>query len=67
MEECLIPKSNQVSTPIPMNEMRTYKQKENAICKLISDSETPLGTGFFFVKQKLKIKQSNFYLLVIMF
>ena len=47
MEEALIPKSNQVSTPIPMNEMSTYKQKENAICKLISDSGTPLGTGFF--------------------
>ena len=47
MENYQILESNQVSTPIPMNEMRTYKQKENAICKLISDSGTPLGTGFF--------------------
>ena len=61
MEEALIPKSNQVSTPIPMNEMRTYKQKENAICKLISDSGTPLGTGFF-CQTKIKNKTIKFLL-----
>ena len=61
MEEDLIPESNQVSTPIPMNDMRTHEQKENRICKLISDSGTPLGTGFF-CQTKIKNKTIKFLL-----
>ena len=37
----------QVSTTTHMNNKRRYQKKEDAICKLISDSGTPLGTGFF--------------------
>ncbi len=37
----------QVSTPTPMNNKRRYQKKEDAICELISDSGTSLGTGFF--------------------
>ena len=47
MENYQILECNQVSTPTPMNNTRRYEQKEDAICKLISDSGTPLGTGFF--------------------
>ena len=54
MEDYQILEYNQVSTPTPMNNIRRYQKKEDAICKLISDLGTPL-------------KQSNFYLLVIMF
>ena len=47
MEDYQILEYNQVSTPTPMNNIRRYQKKEDAICKLISDSGTPLGTGFF--------------------
>ena len=47
MENYHILECNQVSTPTPMNNIRRYQKKEDAICKLISDSGTPLGTGFF--------------------
>ena len=56
MEDYHILECNQVSTPTPINNTRRYEQKEDAICELISDSGTPLGTGFF-VKQQLIIKQ----------
>ena len=47
MENYQILECNQVSTPTPINNTRRYEQKEDAICELISDSGTPLGTGFF--------------------
>ena len=47
MEDYHILECNQVSTPTPMNNIRRYQKKEDAICKLISDLGTPLGTGFF--------------------
>ena len=42
MEDYHILECNQVSTHTPMNNIRKYEKKENAICKLITGS----GTGF---------------------
>ena len=61
MEDYHILECNQVSTSIPMNDMKTHEQKENRICKLISDSGTPLGTGFF-CQTKIKNKTIKFLL-----
>ena len=61
MEDYHILECNQVSTSIPMNDMRTHEQKEDAICKLISDSGIPIGTGFF-CQTKIKNKTIKFLL-----
>ena len=45
MEDYQILECNQVSTPTPMNNIRRYQKKEDAICKLIIDEKR--GTGFF--------------------
>ena len=59
MEDYHILECNQVSTPTPMNNIRRYQKKEDAICKLISDSGTPLGT-WFFCQTKIKYKTIKF-------
>ena len=41
------PESKQFAAPIPMNNMRRYQKKEDAICKLITDKGEQIGTGFF--------------------
>jgi hypothetical protein len=47
MEKNYIPESNQISAPIPMNNIKRYLKKEDAICKFITNEGRPLGTGFF--------------------
>ena len=56
MEDYQILEYNQVSTPTPMNNIRRYQKKEDAICKLITGS----GTGFIC---QTKIKDKTMKLL----